>query len=138
MNEVQQILLFDGVCNLCNATVQFVLRRDKKEVFLFSPLQSRIAAKLLSDTPTKKDYITDLHSIVLIRKGQVYDESSAALYTAKELSGGWPLLYYLFIWWPKFIRDAMYRFVAKRRYKWFGRQDACSIPDKKYQDRFLQ
>jgi len=137
MKDVQQILLFDGVCNLCNATVRFVLRRDKKKIFLFAPLQTPIAEKLLSSTPAKKDYITDLYSIVLIRKGQVYDESSAALYTAKELSGGWPLLYYLFIWWPKFIRDAMYRFVAKRRYRWFGKRDACSIPDKNHQDRFL-
>lgn len=137
MKDVQQILLFDGVCNLCNASVQFVLRRDKDEVFLFAPLQSPIAEKLLSSTSAKKDYITDLHSIVLIRKGQVYDESSAALYTAKELSGGWPLLYYLFIWWPKGIRDAIYRFVAKRRYKWFGKQNTCSLPDKNYQDRFL-
>lgn len=134
MKDGKHILLFDGVCNLCNASVQFVLRRDKKEKFLFAPLQSPIAEKLLAGN---SNYITDLHSIVLIKNGEIFDESSAALYTAKELSAGWPLLYYLFIWWPKSIRDAIYRFVAKRRYKWFGKRDACSIPDKNYQDRFL-
>lgn len=134
MKDGKHILLFDGVCNLCNASVQFVLRRDKKENFLFAPLQSPIAEKLLAGN---SNYITDLHSIVLIKNGEIFDESSAALYTAKELSAGWPLLYYLFIWWPKSIRDAIYRFVAKRRYKWFGKRDACSIPDKNYQDRFL-
>lgn len=134
MKEGKHILLFDGVCNLCNASVQFVLRRDKKEKFLFAPLQSPIAEKLLAGN---SNYITDLHSIVLIKNGEIFDESSAALYTAKELSAGWSLLYYFFIWWPKSIRDAIYRFVAKRRYKWFGKRDACSIPDKNYQDRFL-
>lgn len=134
MKDGKHILLFDGVCNLCNASVQFVLRRDKKEKFLFAPLQSPIAEKLLAGN---SNYITDLHSIVLIKNGEIFDESSAALYTAKELSAGWSLLYYLFIWWPKSIRDAIYRFVAKRRYKWFGKRDACSIPDKNYQDRFL-
>lgn len=130
----KQILLFDGVCNLCDTTVQFVLQRDKKEIFLFAPLQSPIAKKLLVAEP---NYITGLYSIVLIKNGVIFDESTAVLYLVKELAGAWPLLYYLFIWWPKPIRDALYRFVAKRRYRWFGKRDFCRIPDKAYQDRFL-
>lgn len=133
INE-KQILLFDGVCNLCNASVQFVLRRDKNAKFVFAALQSDIAKELLVDS---LEYITDLHSIVLIKNGAVLDESTAALHVAKELPSAWPLLYYLFIWWPKAIRDGLYKIVAKRRYKWFGKQDACSIPDVNYQDRFL-
>lgn len=133
INE-KQILLFDGVCNLCNASVQFVLHRDKDAKFAFAALQSDIAKDLLLDHP---EYIKDLHSIVLIKNGTVLDRSTAALHVAKELSAAWPLLYYLFIWWPKAIRDALYEFVASRRYRWFGKQDSCSIPDEDYQDRFL-
>lgn len=133
INE-KQILLFDGVCNLCNASVQFVLRRDKNAKFVFATLQSDIAKELLVDN---QEYITELHSIVLIKNEAVLDGSTAALHVAKELPSAWPLLYYLFIWWPKFIRDGLYKFVAKRRYKWFGKQDVCSIPDVNYQDRFL-
>lgn len=134
MKDEKQILLFDGVCNLCNASVQFVIRRDKNTKFVFAPLQSDIAKKLLSNS---MKYITELQSIVLIKEGRVYDESTAALHVAKELPGGWPLLYYLFIWWPKAIRDGLYKFVAKRRYKWFGKRDSCSIPDASHQNRFL-
>lgn len=134
MIDGKQIILFDGVCNLCNASVQFVLRRDKKAKFVFAALQTDTAKKLLQNTPK---YITDLHSIVLIKNGKIYDESTAALHLARELSGAWPLLYYLFIWWPKIIRDGLYKFVAKRRYKWFGIQSSCSIPDVTYQDRFI-
>lgn len=134
MKDKKQILLFDGVCNLCNASVQFVLRRDKNAKIVFAALQSDIAKKLLIDNP---EYITDLHSIVLIKNGSVLDGSTAALHVAKELPAAWPLLYYFFIWWPKAIRDGLYKFVANRRYKWFGKQDSCSIPDEDYQDRFL-
>lgn len=134
MQDDKHILLFDGVCNLCNASVQFVLRRDMHKKFLFAALQSEIAHKILPDSPK---YTTDLQSIVLLKEGKVFDQSTAALHLAKDLSGAWPLLYYLFIWWPKTFRDAIYRFIAKRRYKWFGKQDSCSIPDQNYQDRFL-
>lgn len=135
METEKYILLFDGVCNLCNASVQFVLRRDKQKKFLYAALQSDIAQKLLLNSPK---YTTDLQSIVLLKEGKVFDQSTAALHLVKELSGAWPLLYYLFIWWPKGIRDAIYNFIAKRRYKWFGKRDACSIPDYAYQDRFLE
>lgn len=128
------IILFDGVCNLCNATVQFVLSRDKNKKFLFSALQSNVAHQLLAH---QSKYITSLQSIVLIKNNEIYDESTAALHIAKDLSGAWPLLYYLFIWWPKIIRDSVYKFIAKRRYKWFGKKDSCSIPNVNYKDRFL-
>lgn len=135
MHDDKYILLFDGVCNLCNASVQFVLRRDKHKKFLFAALQSDIAHKLLLDSAK---YTNDLQSIVLLKEGKVLDQSTAALHLTKDLSGAWPLLYYLFIWWPKGIRDTVYKFIAKRRYKWFGKKDSCSIPDENYQDRFLE
>lgn len=134
MQDEKNILLFDGVCNLCNASVQFVLKRDKQKKFLFASLQSEIAEKLLSEQP---EYITDLHSIVLLKNGKLYDKSTAALHLAKDLSNAWPLFYYLFIWWPKGIRDAIYSYISKHRYRWFGKQDTCSIPDNSQKDRFL-
>lgn len=135
MDTKKHILLFDGVCNLCNATVQFILHRDKKEKFSFASLQSEVAKRLLFNSP---HYINDLQSIVLLKDGKLYDKSTAALYIAKELSGAWPLLYYLFIWWPKSFRDFFYNKISKRRYRWFGKQETCSLPDKAYKDRFLE
>lgn len=135
MQNEKHILLFDGVCNLCNASVQFILRRDKSKKFLFASLQSDVASKLL---PTASKYTRELQSIVLFKDGKILDKSTAALHIAKDLSGAWPILYYLFICWPKSIRDAIYSFIAKRRYKWFGKQDSCSIPDESNQDRFLE
>lgn len=135
MQNEKHILLFDGVCNLCNASVQFILRRDKNKKFLFASLQSDIALKLL---PSASNYTTDLQSIVLLKDGKILDKSTAALHIAKDLCGVWPLLYYLFIWWPKCIRDVIYKFIAKRRYKWFGKQESCNIPDESNRDRFLE
>lgn len=134
MQNKNYILLFDGVCNLCNASVSFVLKRDTKKKFLFASLQSDIAKELLSKHP---DYITKLQSIVLLKEAKVYDKSTAALHLAKDLNAAWPLLYYLFIWVPKCIRDAVYSVISKNRYKWFGKQESCSIPTKEQKDRFL-
>ncbi len=123
-------VLFDGVCNLCNASVNFVIDRDKRSYFKFAPLQSE-AAKALGETVTG-----DPDSIVLIENGKRHDKSGAALRIARRLNGAWPLLF-LFIIVPPFIRDSVYRYIARNRYKWFGKADACRMPTPELKARFL-
>lgn len=135
MSAVKNILFFDGVCNLCNASVQFVIKREKNSSLSFAPLQGETAKEILKD---KKDYIDNLSSLILYKNNKIYDKSTAALLVAKDLKALWPLVYYLFIWWPKPIRDAIYSWIAKNRYKWFGKQEQCMIPEKSVSHRFLE
>lgn len=127
------VVLFDGVCNLCNASVAFILRRDPKAYFRFASLQSRAAAKLLHGRP---EIGTGLDSIVLLEDGACFTQSTAALRIARRLSGAWPLLY-AFIVLPRFLRDPIYNWIARNRYRWFGRRDACMLPGPEIRDRFL-
>ena len=127
------IILFDGVCNLCNGAVNFVIKRDPRNVFKFTPLQEKQGVLLL------KKHAVDarkLDSIVLIENGNVYIKSSAALRIAKKLSGLWPLFFVLLII-PSFIRDGVYDFIAKNRYKWFGKKEQCMIPTPGLREKFL-
>ena len=132
-NTDQHIILFDGVCNLCNASVQFVIKRDKKRLFRYAALQGDTAQKLLANSNSPG---LDLNSVVLVENGKVYDRSTAALRIARHLSGGWPL-FYAFIIVPKFLRDGVYNFIAKNRYKWFGKQESCMIPTPELKSLFL-
>ena len=127
------IVLFDGVCNLCNSAVQFIIRHDKKNIFMFTSLQSDTGQKLLAqyDLP-----LNELNSFILIENNKAYTRSSGALRVIKKLKGLWPLLYG-FIIVPKFIRDGVYNWVGRNRYKWFGKQDACMIPTPGLKARFL-
>ena len=127
------IILFDGVCNLCNGAVNFVIKRDPGNVFKFTPLQEKQGVLLL-----KKHAVDSrkLDSIVLIENGNVYIKSSAALRIAKKLSGLWPLFFVLLII-PSFIRDGVYDFIAKNRYKWFGKKEQCMIPTPGLREKFL-
>ena len=127
------IILFDGVCNLCNNSVQFVIRRDQQRKFRFASLQSNVGQHYLQRFGVKPD----VYSIILIQDGRVFDRSSAALEIAKNLSGAWPAFYTLKII-PKFLRDIVYDFIARRRYKWFGKKDECMIPTPDLKDRFLE
>ena len=127
------IILFDGVCNLCNGAVNFVIKRDTGNVFKFTPLQEKQGALLLK---THAIDIQKLDSIVLIENGNVYTKSSAALRIAKKLSGPWPLFFVLLII-PSFIRDGVYDFIAKNRYKWFGKKEQCMIPTLGLKEKFL-
>lgn len=129
----KSIILFDGVCNLCNSSVQFVLKRDKKNKFLFASLQSDAAEKLLLQFNIKNN---ELDSIVLIEGNKLYKKSTAALRIAKELGRFWNALY-LFIVLPKFIRDWAYDFIAKNRYKWFGKKDSCMLFIDAYKEKFI-
>ncbi|WP_273130347.1 thiol-disulfide oxidoreductase DCC family protein [Metabacillus sp. HB246100] len=132
-NTAHTILLFDGICNLCNETVKFVIRYDKNEHFKFASLQSVEGQNLLKKhrLPTK-----DFNSFVMVKDNKVYTKSTAALMVCKTLGGAWSLLY-LFIILPKPFRDAIYTYIAKHRYKWFGKKEECMIPTPEMKKRFL-
>lgn len=127
------ILLFDGVCNLCNGFVQFVIRRDPKGKFRFAALQSEIGQTLLrqANMPTE-----ELSTVILYENGKFYTHSSVPLLVVKRFGGAWPLLYGLVIV-PKFIRDGIYNWVARNRYRWFGKRESCMIPTPELKSRFL-
>jgi len=122
------IVLFDGVCNLCNSSVQFIIKRDTKDYFRFDSLQSYIEKG--NSLPINED------SIILIENGQFYSRSTAALRIAKRLNGLWKLLY-VFIIVPPFIRNAVYDYIARNRYRWFGKQDSCMMPTAEMREKFL-
>jgi predicted DCC family thiol-disulfide oxidoreductase YuxK len=130
----KSIILFDGVCNLCNSSVQFVLKHDINKNFLFASLQSDAATKILLQL-NKKSF-KKIESIVLVENEQLYFKSTAALKVAKNLSGITRILYF-FIIIPTPIRDYVYDFIAKNRYNWFGKKEKCMIPDKDIANRFL-
>ena len=130
----QLILLFDGECNLCNATVAFVLARDPQEQFLFSSLQSPAGQSLLAHHHLPR---TDFETFVLLEGESVYTRSTAALRVAKRLHRGWSLFYALILV-PRPIRDWGYRFVARNRYRWFGRRESCMLPSPALKHRFLE
>jgi predicted DCC family thiol-disulfide oxidoreductase YuxK len=133
MNSEKKIILFDGVCNLCNGSVVFIIKRDKKDVFRFAALQSEIGQELISKLhiDTSK---TD--SIILVTNDSYVSRSTAALKIARELSGGYPLLY-AFMIIPAFIRNFVYDIIAKNRYKWFGKKESCMIPTPELKAKFL-
>jgi predicted DCC family thiol-disulfide oxidoreductase YuxK len=127
------IILFDGVCNLCNGAVQFVIKRDNKNRFLFASLQSQEGIEILKEynLPSHK-----MNSFFLVDNGKVYERSTAALKVLNKLKGLWPL-FYTFIIVPKFVRDGVYNWIAKNRYQWFGRKDECMIPTPELKAKFL-
>lgn len=132
MNQ-HSIILFDGVCNLCNGAVQFIIKRDVKNYFSFASLQSAQGQKILSQYDL---LVNDLNSFILIENGKPYIRSTGALKVVKKLNNLWPLLYG-FIVIPKFIRDSIYKWIAKNRYKWFGKKIECMIPTPQLKARFL-
>jgi predicted DCC family thiol-disulfide oxidoreductase YuxK len=127
------IILFDGVCNLCNSTVQFIIKHDKKSLFRFASLQSETGQKILQDF---KQDTSDFTSFILFADNTIYTRSTAALMVAKQLSSPWWLLYSLMII-PAFIRNSIYNFIAKRRYQWFGRTETCQLPDRRINSCFF-
>lgn len=128
------IVLFDGVCNLCQSSVQFVIRHDRQSHFRFAALQSDTGQQLLDDLGHSAD---ELSSMILVSDGRVFQKSRAALRIARQLDAGWPILYYLFFWIPTFISDWVYDFIGDRRYHWFGKKDECWLPDDNLRMRFL-
>lgn len=131
--ESHQIIIFDGVCNLCNGAVNFIIKRDSKAVFKFAPLQSEVAQKLMIQHQVQQ--LSD-DTFLLIKGEQCFARTNAALEITKELDGFWFLLRGFKIL-PAFIRDFFYKVLAKNRYTLFGKQDACRIPSHAERARFL-
>lgn len=127
------ILLFDGVCNLCNGFVQFVIQRDPQAKFRFTALQSAVGQQLLQEArmPTE-----ELSTVVLWENGTFYTHSDVPLRVARRL-GGWWVLWTGFTIIPKVLRDAIYNWIARNRYRWFGKKESCMIPTPELRARFL-
>ena len=133
MSFEHPIILFDGVCNLCTSSVQFIIRNDPKQHFRFASQQNIVGIELLTK------YHIDINktdSLVLIDQTMVYQKSTAALKIAKQLSNGWSL-FYIFILVPAFIRNPIYDFIATNRYKWFGKTAVCWVPTPALKNLFL-
>ena len=131
--EEKPVILFDGVCNFCDASVNFIIRQDKKNVFRFAALQSSAGQQLAEKYHLPKK---DFDSFVLVDQGKIYIKSTAGLRVYGNLPWIWK---WTQIFWivPKFIRDAVYDYVARNRYKWFGKKDQCVIPSAEVRSRFL-
>jgi predicted DCC family thiol-disulfide oxidoreductase YuxK len=127
------VLLFDGVCNLCNSSVKWVLLRDKKGEFKFAAIQSEAGQSLLKSFGLDNQ---PLESVILISGRQAYIKSDAAIKVASKLGGIWTIaLFFRLV--PRPVRDAIYDWVAKNRYRWFGKQEQCLLPQPEWKDRFL-
>lgn len=126
-------MLFDGVCNLCNSSVQFILNRDKQRKFLFGSLQGEAGQQLLKQFNMP---VNEFNSFILVEDGKPYTRSTAVLRMLKHLGRGWQL-FYAFIIIPKFIRDAVYNTIARNRYKWFGKREVCRVPTPEERTLFL-
>ncbi|MDF2961289.1 MAG: yuxK [Paenibacillus sp.] len=127
------VILFDGVCRFCNGWVQFLIRHDKADVFRFSPIQSDYAQSLMDFNRTAD---TTPDSVILVQQGTVYTHSSAVLHIFKRLGGLWALLYILILI-PRPVRDGIYRWIAKRRYKLFGKYESCMMPTESVKRKFI-
>ena len=133
MSNQSPVILFDGVCNLCNGSVQFVLLRDKAGYFKFTSLQSEAGQALLEKFNLPKE---EYNSFILVEGDQIFFRSTAALRVAKKLDGPWKALY-VFNIIPAFIRDGVYNFIAKNRYRFFGKRETCMLPRPEWKSRFL-
>lgn len=127
------IVLFDGVCNLCNGSVQFIIRRDAAGFFQFASLQGGAGQALMA----KYRLEGEMSSIVLIENDRVYLKSDAVLRICRHLKGGWRLLV-IFRIVPRPLRNLVYDFIARNRYRWFGKQDTCMLPTPDIKNRFLE
>jgi predicted DCC family thiol-disulfide oxidoreductase YuxK len=133
VSEPRSIVLFDGVCNFCNASVNFLIDRDPEGKFVFGALQSEEGLAILREHDLPEGYFD---SIVLIEPDRVLTASDAVLEISRSMSGLWPLLR-VFRVVPRFIRDRVYNWIAANRYSWFGKQDACRLPTPEYRSHFL-
>lgn len=131
--QVNEVVFFDGVCNLCNSSVNFLIDRDPKARFRLSSLQSEFAQQFL---PQFGVDTSKIDSIAFYVDGKLYRRSRAVLEIARRMRRAWPLMY-VFVIIPGFLRDAIYNWIARNRYKWFGKQDTCRVPTPNLKSRFL-
>jgi predicted DCC family thiol-disulfide oxidoreductase YuxK len=133
MANTHLIILFDGICNFCNSSVNFIIKRDIKDIFRFASLQSDKGQQYLSKfNLSQKEFGT----IILIENDEFYTRSTSVLRIAKKLKGIWKL-FYIFIIIPSPFRNFFYSLISKHRYKWFGKRDVCRIPTEEEKSRFL-
>jgi predicted DCC family thiol-disulfide oxidoreductase YuxK len=133
IRQAEAIVLFDGVCNLCSASVNFAIDRDPRGRIKFASLQSPLGQQLLTEHGLST---TDFDSMVLITGGRAYTRSSAGLRMLSKLRMPWPLVYPLLVV-PAPLRNLVYRLIAHNRYRWFGRQEQCRVPTPELRERFL-
>ncbi|WP_116127859.1 thiol-disulfide oxidoreductase DCC family protein [Lewinella sp. IMCC34183] len=133
MDTSHPILFFDGVCNLCNGSIQFILKHDHRGELRFASLQSDVAKELLPPFGIDPDA---LNTVVLYHNGQVYTQSNAVLRTLKLMGGAWSYLYGLGLV-PQELRNLVYEIISDNRYAWFGKQEACMLPRPEWEPRFL-
>ncbi|UTW65160.1 DUF393 domain-containing protein [bacterium SCSIO 12643] len=131
-NENQNIIFFDGYCGLCNKSVDWIIQKDNKQIFKYAPIQGPTAKSLNISSPDQSNYET----IIYFDHGQTYSHSTAILHITKKLPFPWKLLSY-FIFIPTIIRDSIYRFISKNRYRWFGQLSTCRIPQPHEKEFFL-
>ena len=127
------VILFDGVCNFCNSSINFVMDRDPSGFFKFGALQSEEGIALLKKAGYQSEY---LDSVLLLQDGHVYRDSEAALRITRKMTGLWPLMFG-FIIVPRVIRDAVYNWIARNRYRWFGKMDSYRMPTPEIRSRFI-
>lgn len=127
------IALIDGECNLCNGLVQFIIKRDHADQFRFAAQQTELGRRLLQEGGLEADHLT---TFVLIDRGRYYTKSGAALRVFQHLGGGWRL-FGIFRLLPRVVRDSLYNYVARRRYRWFGKRDRCMLMSPQIRHRFL-
>jgi predicted DCC family thiol-disulfide oxidoreductase YuxK len=130
----QSIILFDGICNLCNGSVLFVLQYEPSPIFKFASIQSEVGKKLLHWCGLPENYS---EAVILIEHGNVYAGSTAALKIGQRLKFPWSLLASMGLIVPKGIRDSVYLWIARHRYRWFGKRDVCMVPTESLKARFL-
>lgn len=130
---IKPVIFFDGVCNLCNQSVLFVIKRDKKAKFNFAPLQSACSMHYLQNLDATA---SELNTIMLLKNGRIYKKSRAVLEIARGLAAAWPLLFALVVI-PAPVRDVVYDWVARHRYIWFGKKHECMIPNLELKERFI-
>jgi predicted DCC family thiol-disulfide oxidoreductase YuxK len=131
--ENKILILFDGVCNFCDDAVNFIIKRDKKNIFIFAALQSKAGREILLKNKLDTE---DLYTMVVVKDGKLFRKSNASLLITRHLPFPWPFLY-IFKLVPFFIRDFFYDLFAKNRYRFFGKKESCMIPTAEVRSRFL-
>ena len=128
-----RLILFDGICNLCNSSVLFIISHDPHAYFSFTSLQSHTGQQILRRYALPA---SDFDSFIYIKEGKLYDRSTAALHVLNDLGGLWRIIY-VFIIIPKPLRDFVYDFFARHRYRWFGKRNSCMVPTPELTKRFI-
>jgi predicted DCC family thiol-disulfide oxidoreductase YuxK len=126
------IIFFDGICNYCNALVNFIIRQDKKKIFRFAAMQNETGQQFLRENHLP---LTDPETFYLLQRDKIYSRSAAALKILGQLPWYWKWTQFFWIF-PRFIRDFFYTIVARNRYRWFGKKDTCMIPRPGLKERF--